>query len=255
MVYRTEQKRILINQITLIKIIMHILERLMKGMTLEFAVTRIFELESKKDHPVNRLMIDNYLTSLKRGLAKNEQEYYKMRGLDPKKGKQLLKETQKAMMQDMSKVAYRQFEIKGYEKMLERMIEYPMQSAQENQNVELQNKLMHIKETLAAQESKNKAIEQEVVQSVKSTMMDSELKEALDRKKAKDQEFEAALALIDTVAKEQAALEKQIATESGAAAGKDEESKKDDDEDETSSYYDSEEDSEEEKSENDEEKI
>jgi hypothetical protein len=46
-VYRSEQKRILINQIKLVKITMHILERLMKGMTLDFAVTRIFELESK----------------------------------------------------------------------------------------------------------------------------------------------------------------------------------------------------------------
>lgn len=64
MVFRTEQKRILINQINLTKIILHILERLMKGMTFDFAVTRIFELESKKEHPINRLMIDNYLTSL-----------------------------------------------------------------------------------------------------------------------------------------------------------------------------------------------
>ena len=64
MVFRTEQKRILINQILLTKILMHIIERLMRGMTFEFAVTRIFELESKKDHAVNRLMIDNYLTTL-----------------------------------------------------------------------------------------------------------------------------------------------------------------------------------------------
>ena len=47
---------------------MHILERLMKGMTLDFAVTRVFELESKKEFIVNRMMIDNYLTSLKNGL-------------------------------------------------------------------------------------------------------------------------------------------------------------------------------------------
>lgn len=48
------------------------IERLMRGMTLDFAVTRVFELETKKEFPVNRLMIDNYLTSLKRGLKKNE---------------------------------------------------------------------------------------------------------------------------------------------------------------------------------------
>lgn len=47
MIYRTEMKKVLINQINLIKIVLHILERLMKGMTLDFAVTRVFELESK----------------------------------------------------------------------------------------------------------------------------------------------------------------------------------------------------------------
>jgi hypothetical protein len=43
----------------------------MKGMTLDFAVTRVFELESKKEFIVNRMMINNYLTSLKKGLEKN----------------------------------------------------------------------------------------------------------------------------------------------------------------------------------------
>ena len=78
--YRTEQKRILINQIKLIKILLHMIERLMRGMTLDFAVTRVFELETKKDFPINRLMIDNYLSSLKRGMKKNEEDYFKMRG-------------------------------------------------------------------------------------------------------------------------------------------------------------------------------
>lgn len=68
MVFRTEQKRILINQILLTKILLHIIERLMRGMSFEFACTRVFELESKKDHIVNRLMIDNYLTTLQLGL-------------------------------------------------------------------------------------------------------------------------------------------------------------------------------------------
>ena len=44
----------------------------MKGMTLDFAVTRVFELESKKEFIVNRMMIDNYLTSLKKGMEKNQ---------------------------------------------------------------------------------------------------------------------------------------------------------------------------------------
>lgn len=73
-----EFKRIIANQIQLVKLVLHILERLMKGMTLEFAVTRVFELESKKEVIVNRAMIDNYLTSLKKGLEKNQQEYLEL---------------------------------------------------------------------------------------------------------------------------------------------------------------------------------
>ena len=92
-------------------------------MTLDFAVTRVFELETKKEFPVNRLMIDNYLSSLKRGMKKNEDEYFKVRNMDPESGKKLMIETQKKMMQDMSRVAYRQFEVKGYEKMIERIME------------------------------------------------------------------------------------------------------------------------------------
>ena len=67
--YRMEMKRILVNQIKLVEVILCILERIMKGMTFEFAVTRVFELEkSKKEFVVNRVMIDNYLTSLRKGL-------------------------------------------------------------------------------------------------------------------------------------------------------------------------------------------
>jgi hypothetical protein len=47
----------------------------MKGMTFDFAVTRVFELESKKEFVLNRMMIDNYLTSLQKGLQKNQEEY------------------------------------------------------------------------------------------------------------------------------------------------------------------------------------
>jgi hypothetical protein len=43
---------------------MHILERIMRGNTLEFSVLRVHELESKQDHPVNRIMLANYLTGL-----------------------------------------------------------------------------------------------------------------------------------------------------------------------------------------------
>lgn len=43
----------------------------MKGMTFDFSVTRVFELESKQDFYVNRLMIANYLKGLERGLKLN----------------------------------------------------------------------------------------------------------------------------------------------------------------------------------------
>ena len=71
-----EMKRILINQIKLIEVVLAILERIMKGMTFEFSVTRVFELEkTKKEFVVNRVMIDNYLTSLRKGLEKNKHTY------------------------------------------------------------------------------------------------------------------------------------------------------------------------------------
>ena len=57
----------------------------MKGMTLEFAVTRVFELESKKEFIVNRMMIDNYLTSLQKGLEKNQQDYLYSKGISNEK--------------------------------------------------------------------------------------------------------------------------------------------------------------------------
>ena len=62
--YRSEQKRMLFNQIKLVNVVICILERLMKGMTLDFAVTRVFEFEEKKDVPFNRKMMGSYLDSL-----------------------------------------------------------------------------------------------------------------------------------------------------------------------------------------------
>ena len=48
------------------------------------------------------------------------------------------------MMQDMSRVAYRQFEVKGYEKMIERIMEQPLQSSAQNNNTQLQQRLLMI---------------------------------------------------------------------------------------------------------------
>ena len=47
-IYRIENKKIVILQMQLIDVLMRILERLMKGMTFEFSINRIFELEEKK---------------------------------------------------------------------------------------------------------------------------------------------------------------------------------------------------------------
>jgi len=123
MVFRTEQKRVLINQIKLIRILMHILERVMRGQTLEFAVLRVHELESKLDHPVNRMMLNNYLQSLEKGMKANASMYYKQRNLTNEEGDELLKEVQRSMKHEVSKQEYRQNEVKGYEKMMLRIIE------------------------------------------------------------------------------------------------------------------------------------
>ena len=61
---------------------MHILQRLMKGLTLEFALERVFELERKEDVLPNRKMIDNYIRSLRSGLEKNKETYLKVNGID-----------------------------------------------------------------------------------------------------------------------------------------------------------------------------
>ena len=57
--------------IKLVKIVMTIIERMMRGATLEFAVLRVHEFETAKDHVVNRLMLKSYLNSLERGLKAN----------------------------------------------------------------------------------------------------------------------------------------------------------------------------------------
>lgn len=61
---------------------MHILQRLMKGLTLEFALERVFDIERKEDVIPNRKMIDNYVQSLRTGLEKNKLCYLEVRGID-----------------------------------------------------------------------------------------------------------------------------------------------------------------------------
>ena len=106
----------------------------MKGMTLDFAVTRVFELESKKEFIINRMMIDNYLTSLKKGLQKNQQEFvnlHKAEGdIDDVQAKMIMMEKQRKLRMELPRVAYRQFEVRGYDKMIERILEAPLKSSQ-----------------------------------------------------------------------------------------------------------------------------
>jgi len=48
----------------------------------------------------------------------------------------------------LPKAAYRRFEVKGYDKMIERILEAPLKSCKRSENKELENKLMLIKESL-----------------------------------------------------------------------------------------------------------
>ena len=106
---------------------MSILERMMRGTTLEFAVLRVHEFESAKDHVINRLMLKSYLNSLEKGLKSNSNAYYEQKGLKPDEGEELLREVQRDMRTGLSVQAYKQFEIKGYERMIERIMVGPLQ--------------------------------------------------------------------------------------------------------------------------------
>lgn len=119
------------NQIKLVKVVTHILERLMKGMTLDFAVTRVFELESKQDFVLNRKMLDNYLTSLKNGLQKNKEAYLKLHNLTEEQMQALDAAT---LDHGFNQRRIRPTEVKGYEQMLSRMLDAPLESSERNKN-------------------------------------------------------------------------------------------------------------------------
>ena len=139
----------LVNQIKLVNIVIHILERLMKGMTMDFAVTRIFELEAKRDVPFNRKMIGNYLNSLTKGLERNKNDYLNQNNLTEEQLR--LEYAEKRFTEGANNKELRKFEVKGYEQMLSRIIDAPLASSKQNENSELQGKLMMIKDQLAKQ--------------------------------------------------------------------------------------------------------
>jgi len=57
---------------------------------------------------------------------------------------------QKRFVEYVNNAQLRQFEVKGYDKMLSRILDAPMQSCQKNNNVQLQEKLTAIKNQLTA---------------------------------------------------------------------------------------------------------
>ena len=52
----------------MVDVSLRILERIIRGMTFEFAITRFFELEEKKQFYLNRIRMNSFLKSLLKGL-------------------------------------------------------------------------------------------------------------------------------------------------------------------------------------------
>lgn len=121
----------------------------MKGMTMEFALMRVFELESKQDVEINRRMIANYVTSLKKGFKQNRDQFLEMNNMTLEELRQV--QAEKKFVDFVGKAELKQFELTGQEKMLARILEAPMKSAKQNNNVELQKKLQLIRNQLFAQ--------------------------------------------------------------------------------------------------------
>ena len=96
----------------------------MKGMTMDFAVTRIFELESKKDVVINRRMLHSYLCSLQKGLEKNREEFLAQNKISSSELQAI--HAEKRFVDFVSKAEMKQFEVKGYERMLARILEAPL---------------------------------------------------------------------------------------------------------------------------------
>lgn len=132
----------------------------MKGMTMEFALMRIFELESKQDVTINRRMIDNYIKQLKQGFLKNRKEFLQINDLTLDQLRAI--QAEKKFVDFVGKAEMKRFELTGQEKMLARILEAPMKSAKENNNVELQEKLQVIKNQLFAQPQLMPEIKQKV---------------------------------------------------------------------------------------------
>ena len=78
-------------------------------------------------------------------------------------------------MLTMNRTQYKQFEIKGYEQMIERIMAQPMQKALEHSNDELSTRLLEIKDKLTRQTKKNQEVERDVEGTVVNTLFKQEL--------------------------------------------------------------------------------
>lgn len=132
---------------------------MMKGLTLEFALERVFELERKEDVIPNRKMIDNYVQSLKNGLEKNKKNYLEIRGMTEEDLR--LEHGEKRHMSGMSKKKLSQYEVRGYDKMIERILDVP---EAEKENPQLRSALAVIKNRIQGGTKADgiKAIEQQL---------------------------------------------------------------------------------------------
>lgn len=130
----------------------------MKGMSFSFACTRVFEFESKKEMPLNRLMLKSYLDSLERGLQANKQLYMDQRGLKDEDLQKMAAHSREFTEGDRTQ--QRQFEVMGYKKMIERMIEMPLKAARQKGNKDLVERLEYIRSNLKEGQDPRQALEE-----------------------------------------------------------------------------------------------
>jgi len=72
LVYRSELKKLILNQIKALEILLHIIERLIEHKDFTTAVERVESLESEEDVKMNRKILQSYLHQLKHELDNNQ---------------------------------------------------------------------------------------------------------------------------------------------------------------------------------------
>jgi hypothetical protein len=103
-------------------------------------------------------MMHSYLASLQKGLNKNKQSFLDINKITQNELQQM--HAEKRFTEFVSKAELKQFEVRGYEMMLARILDAPIQASKKSNNEELQNKLQVIKNQLFSKPLSNqKAIE------------------------------------------------------------------------------------------------